>query len=112
MVERMITIKTSRLDDYLDVQDNQLSKDSILSTDSQKISDSQSGPSKSDEGGLEPINLKRRLFGITSPSIDSINDGEGPTLATALAKHIEKKERRATEQMNKVFSRKTKQIMH
>ncbi|CAF1260252.1 unnamed protein product [Adineta steineri] len=101
MVERMIIIKTSRLNDYPDVENNQLSKDSILGTDSQKISDLQSGPSKSDEGGLQPINLKRRLFGIVSPSIDSINDGEGPTLATALAKKIEKKERRATEQLKK-----------
>ncbi|CAF1205303.1 unnamed protein product [Adineta steineri] len=115
MVERLLSIRTNELDN-LDVNDNQLSKgssfntdddDSMLAGDSQQISDSESiiVNADADTDGLQVRDMKRALFGIHSPSIDSIadsiQDGDGIPSDTTLSDKIKRRQkRRATEQMN------------
>ncbi|UJR24756.1 hypothetical protein I4U23_006130 [Adineta vaga] len=114
MVEHLLSIKTNELNNIEDGT-NRLSKsvsfntdddDSVQPGDSQHISDNEGSAAQSNTISLAADKLKRGLFSIHSPSIDSINDPEGLNSDIPLSEKIKKKKQRRLTHQSSVDSGK------
>jgi len=103
MVERLIILKTGDVDN--DIEHGRLSKGQSFNTDDDdslppdtlpQAEDDGSKTSKSDSNLLTPLDQKRSLLSLTSPSMDSVNDPEGSISDIPFSEKIKKKRQRRT----------------
>jgi hypothetical protein len=103
MVERLIVLKTEDLDN--DTEQGSLSKGHSFNTDDDDSlppdilpqgDDNGSKTSKSESNFLTPLDQKRSLLSLTSPSMDSVNDPEGSVSDIPFSEKIKRKRHRRT----------------
>jgi len=103
MVERLIILKTEDLD--VGTEHGSLSKGQSFNTDDDDSLPPDILPqgeydgsktSKSESNLLTPLDQKRSLLSLTSPSMDSVNDPEGSVSDVPFSEKIKKKRQRRT----------------
>jgi hypothetical protein len=103
MVERLIVIKSEDMDNG--AERGSLSKEHSFNTDDddslppdtvQQDGDNSPNALKAISNLLSPLDQKRSLLSLTSPSMDSINDPDGSVSDIPLSEKIKKKRQRRT----------------